>query len=535
MNKDRRLGTRWFYRGIRLRRTDIFWIVLAALVYFIVARFSLTFIFKPEGIAAIWPLTGFFLSSVLLARRDVRPYLIATLLFTDFIAEMLAGTPYVASLLYAAILSGDAILGSWLMIRFVGEPVTFQKTRDIFGFLLLTVFLSNALMSVLAALTATIYLAAPFWLSWFLWFSSDGVGSLLVTPFIISFAYSFRNKFREFKSYQVIEASVLFISMGFLNYYAFSRFMADSRFMVLLTLFTFPFLIWASLRLGIVGTGAATIILAMIVLFNTVWGEFPQIAMRSTLETIIFVQIYIAVMSLPSILLASLITERKQAEEKLRDSESRLNKSQEIAHLGSWVVDIQANRLIWSDETYRILGLQPAELNPTYEGFLEIVHPEDRALVDAAYSNSLLEGRDSYDIEHRIVRKHTGETRYVHERCEHIRDASGTIIRSLGMVQDITERRKTEEEVRLNSEIFKNVSEGINLVGMGDGIIKHVNSKLEQMFGYRPGELIGKDVSILNAPTDKKPQEIKNAIMDSIRRNGEWHGEVKNIRKDGTP
>lgn len=528
MNKDSKAKT----TGLR---ADIIWIALIALVYFIVARFSLSFMFKPEGIAAIWPLTGIFLSAVLLTRSDIRPYLIATLFFTDFIDEMLAGTPPGVSLAYSAALAGDATLGAWLMIRFFGENITFQKTRDIIGFLLLTVFLSNALTSIIAASAATVYLGTPFLSSWFWWFSSDGVGSLLVTPFIMSFAHSFKNKFKEFTSYQFIEGVVLFLFMAFMNDYAFSHFPGDNRFTILLTIFTFPFLIWASLRFGVLGAGTATIILAVIILHNTISGEFPQIGTGSNMDTIIFVQVYIAMMSLPSILLASLITERKRAEEMLKDSESRLKKSQEIAHLGSWVLDIPANRLIWSDEVYRIFGLKQAEFNPSYGAFLDVIHPEDRAMVDAAYSSSVREGQNSYDIEHRIVHKQTGEIRYLHERCEHIKDSSGAIIRSVGMVQDITERKRTEDEARLNSEIFKHVSEGIYIVGMEDGLIKHANSKFEQMFGYRQGEIIGKDVSIVNAPTEKSPQETKMDIMDILKKTGEWHGEVKNIRKDGTP
>jgi PAS domain S-box-containing protein len=142
------------------------------------------------------------------------------------------------------------------------------------------------------------------------------------------------------------------------------------------------------------------------------------------------------------------ITERKQTEEALRESEQRLNRAQEIAHLGSWELDLVNNRLTWSDEVYRIFGLQPQEFGATYEAFLEAVHPDDRAAADAAYSGSVRERRDNYEIEHRAVRKSTGEIRIVHERCEHIRDASGRIIRSIGMVHDITERKQTEEALR---------------------------------------------------------------------------------------
>jgi len=140
------------------------------------------------------------------------------------------------------------------------------------------------------------------------------------------------------------------------------------------------------------------------------------------------------------------ITERKRMEESLIQNENRLKRAQEIAHLGSWELDLVNNVLTWSDEVYRIFGLQPQEFEATYEAFLEAVHPDDRSAVNEAYSGSVREGEDSYEIEHRIIRKTTGEVRIVHEKCEHIRDESGTIIRSVGMVHDITGRKKMEEE-----------------------------------------------------------------------------------------
>jgi len=127
------------------------------------------------------------------------------------------------------------------------------------------------------------------------------------------------------------------------------------------------------------------------------------------------------------------ITERKQAEEELKESEARLKRSQAMAHLGSWELDVANDVLTWSDEVYRLFGLQPQEFKATYGAFLEAVHPDDRNAVDKAYSESLQEGRDTYEIEHRLVRKSNGEVRIVHEKCEHKRDQSGRVIRSVGM------------------------------------------------------------------------------------------------------
>ena len=136
----------------------------------------------------------------------------------------------------------------------------------------------------------------------------------------------------------------------------------------------------------------------------------------------------------------------------LQASEERLNRAQEIAHLGSWELDLVKNVLTWSDEVYRIFGLQPQEFGATYEAFLSHIHPDDRAAVDAAYADSVREGRDSYEIEHRVVRKATGEVRFVQERCRHTRDEQGKVIRSVGMVLDISDRKQAEAETRRRVE-----------------------------------------------------------------------------------
>jgi two-component system CheB/CheR fusion protein len=143
----------------------------------------------------------------------------------------------------------------------------------------------------------------------------------------------------------------------------------------------------------------------------------------------------------------------KRAEQALRASEERLRRTQQIAHLGSWELDHLTGRLSWSDEAYRIFGREPQAFGATYEAFLEVVHPDDRAAVDAAYSASLRAGRDGYEIEHRVVRGASGEIRVVHERCEHVRDPSGRIIGSVGMVLDITERKRAEVARLANLEL----------------------------------------------------------------------------------
>ncbi len=104
----------------------------------------------------------------------------------------------------------------------------------------------------------------------------------------------------------------------------------------------------------------------------------------------------------------------------------------------------------------------------------------------------------------------------------------------VAVVRDITERRQMENAMRLQSEITGNICEGIYLVSKNDLKIVYANPKMEEMFGYDPGEMIGEHVSIINAPTGGDPAATADQIEKALKETGTWRGEVHNIRKDGT-
>lgn len=102
------------------------------------------------------------------------------------------------------------------------------------------------------------------------------------------------------------------------------------------------------------------------------------------------------------------------------------------------------------------------------------------------------------------------------------------------IVRDISARKRTEAVLRLHEQMTSNMQEGLTLVTDGAGIIAFANPRAEAMFGYAPGELAGRHVSCINAPTAESPQETAAAIMATLRRCGAWSGEIRNVRKDGT-
>ncbi|MGE5945518.1 MAG: GAF domain-containing protein [Betaproteobacteria bacterium] len=154
--------------------------------------------------------------------------------------------------------------------------------------------------------------------------------------------------------------------------------------------------------------------------------------------------------------------ERDRAERALRESESKLDEAQRIAHIGYWDRDLDSGRVLLSDEACRIFGLAPVggpiDLAQWQQQWLQLLHPDDRDRAAQAYVDAL-RGGPRYDIEYRVQRA-DGEVRVVHSFAEITRDESGRPHSVFGTMQDITERKKSEQEIqRLNRELEQRVAD----------------------------------------------------------------------------
>ncbi|HEX3066140.1 MAG TPA: PAS domain-containing protein, partial [Dongiaceae bacterium] len=153
-----------------------------------------------------------------------------------------------------------------------------------------------------------------------------------------------------------------------------------------------------------------------------------------------------------TVVMRSDVSELVERDHALRESQASLAAAQHVARLGSWELDLTgSNRLIWSDETFRIFGYEPGEIPASNELFFEAVHPDDRARVRAVEAHTLATGTP-YSIEHRILRPDGSEI-VVHERSEVILAADGkTPLKMVGTVQDITGQKRAEAALQANQE-----------------------------------------------------------------------------------
>ena len=204
------------------------------------------------------------------------------------------------------------------------------------------------------------------------------------------------------------------------------------------------------------------------------------------------------------------ITDQRKVEEDLRTSQDTLAKAQAIAHIGHWDWDIITNNLTWSDEIFRIFGLAPQQFETTYPAFLEYVHPDDREAVTAAVNAAVADPQVPYSIEHRVCRP-DGAIRTVQERGEIYRDKTGTAIRMVGTVHDITERKEAQAALH---EFKSTLDQTLDCVFMFDAEklkFYYANQGALDQVGYSQDELLQM------TPFDIKPDFTEASFRELIQ------------------
>ena len=216
------------------------------------------------------------------------------------------------------------------------------------------------------------------------------------------------------------------------------------------------------------------------------------------------------------------ITNRKLAELELARIRCGLSEAQRIAHVGSWDWNIETGELSWSDEVYRIFGLTPQSSEATYTGFLQAVHPDDRAAVEGAVAAALASDSHTYSINHRVVCPN-GDERIIHERGEVAREG-GKPIRMIGTVQDITEVSSAKEEAGALRETLAHANRTASMGQLTGAIAHELNQPLTGILSNaQAGELIIRG----GACSCGEMSEIVKEIISDAKRAGDV---IRNLR-----
>jgi PAS domain S-box-containing protein len=228
------------------------------------------------------------------------------------------------------------------------------------------------------------------------------------------------------------------------------------------------------------------------------------------------------------------ITERRKAEEALRENERRLNLALSGAALGTWDYNVQTGETVFDQRWVEMLGYSLEEIEPHFSAWEGLIHPEDKTRVIAAWNAHRKRRTPLYEAEYRL-RDKSGEWKWILARGMIVeRDKDGKALRAAGTHLDITERKRAQEALRLSEERFRALVEGAqDLIFMKDRhfTYTHVNPAMARMFGLDVSKIIGrKDEDLYGEATGKHIKQVDVRVLQGESIEEEYTASIKGVK-----
>ncbi len=448
MESEKPSAVGWLLGGLRGSPAAV---LLVAGLYFASAKLGLTLAFVAEQVTLVWPPTGIALAAVLLLGRRVWP----GIALGAFLANLTAHETVATACGIATGNTLEALIGAWALQR-VGFHPALDRLRDVLALVVRAAGCSTAVAATIGVISLCLGGAQP-WSAvpslWWTWWIGDALGDLVVAPLLLVLATSPPVKVRAPRRAEALVALAALFVVSVTVFEA--RFGTPSSGHPL-HYTIFPFVIWGALRFGQRGTTIATFLASALTIWSTAHGSGP-FAMQTLHESLLLLQLFMAVVAVTALLLGAAIAERDRAERRaaadydlLQSSERRLRLALDAGHMGVWDWDVATGEVKWSENLEPMHGLARGAFSGTIDGFRALVHPDDLERVNREIARALETGT-SYETEFRNPWP-DGTIHWVAGKGTAVRDASGRAARMLGVGMDVTERRRLEEELRQRAE-----------------------------------------------------------------------------------
>ncbi len=490
--------------------------------YVAAGKIGLTLALLSPSATAVWPPAGIALAAVLIlgARRASPGIFIGA-----FLVNQITAGSWLTSAAIAFGNTAEALLGAYLFNRVAGRRAAFGRIRTLFLFALLAGLLSttvSATVGVTALYLAGYATSAAYLSIWVTWWLGDATGALLVAPAILLWHSTPR---RQWSRRQRVELLLLALTTVLVAWTVFARTTYPLSFLCI------PVCVWAGVRFGQREASTTACVLSAIAVWGTLRGH-GALAGASLNTELLWLQAFMATTGMIGLVVGAAVWESQRAavearclsdeleqhvqartaelqaaHDQLVTTDARLKEAQEVAHIGSWERRVPENLLWWSDEMFRVFGVEAESFVPSREAFMALVHPDDRAAISEA-NRRCLEHRTPFECEHRIIRP-DGHVRTIVSQGHAVQNAVGEVIRVGGTVQDITARKAAEEILSRSERRLQTIIDAepaCVMLASPDGLLSDMNRAGLEMVGAEDvSQLVGRPVIDLVHPDDRNP------------------------------
>jgi PAS domain S-box-containing protein len=428
---------------VKPRNKYILQTALLAAVYLVFARLGLSI--QPVNAFAtlVWPPSGIALAALLVFGYRYWPGIAVGAI----LANLWTGAPVPVALGIGAGNTLEALAGAYALRSIPGFRGSLDRLQDVLGLIVFGCVASTAVsatIGVSSLVLGGIVPAARFGATWRAWWLGDAIGDLVVVPLLLTLRRSPDSRARLPR---LLEASVLAILIALSSLFLFDL-SRDGKAALLS-----PLLVWAAIRFEQRGAARAVFLVSAIAVWATALGLGP-FARTPVSEGLVLLQAYMALTASTFLVLGTVTSERRRAEEQrkraeevVRESEERYRTLAEAVDQSMWINDAEGRTIYVNPKVEEMFGsLDLSQAAPA----VEIMHPDDRAAA-AELRRRALETGEPYRAEYRVLRR-DGQYRWMLARVVPVKEASGRITSWIGAATDVTDMKTAEQQLRRAKE-----------------------------------------------------------------------------------
>ena len=495
--------------------------LLVCLAYYLGARLGFALTLNPSPISTLWPPNSIVLAALLLTPTRSWWVVLLGALPAHLAVQVPLGFPPGMVLGWYISNCSEALIGAAIVRHLVKGELRFDRSRHVGVFIFGAAFVGTFVSCFLDAGFVTLSHTSQdsFWQLWRTRLFSNVLASLALVPVIVSWCREGFADLGRASTARQLEIALLTAGLLLVSALVFNGEQAGFSTSPILPYVPLPLVLWAAVRAGARGTSTFLLIITGWAIWGAVHGRGPFLT-SSPAENALTIQLFLIVFSIPLLMLAAVIEERRDIEVRSRENEERLSLTLSAAQLGTWEWRVGQDTGWWSEKSNHILGIA-SDRDLSLGAFLSAIVPEDRSQVQRAIQGALDEGKP-YECEFRVLQSGS-EPRWILAKGKTLYDGSGRPTRMLGVNVDITEQKNAEalrrEEAALRESEGRlrdmaNAMPQIVWTAAADGRLEYFNQRWHDMTGASSSVVLDQSWLSMTHPEDQ--QKTRDAWLHSV-------------------